>query len=400
MPFSLEPKLIDTGQSWQVFEHYQQLLAKEASLLSMSFWYDLTPSMLVKMTADNARDERMDSTELALLFDEQELLVCPAGQVPEALRTGQPFYILARYQIDSHQGVLIGGLKEEVDTCNLEELVLAGLVDIFRSLIAQRFSYQSHILSGLQQEISRSESMAMLGEMVGAVTHEINNPLGVAVTGVSHLKEEIRLLVRSFESGELTEDSFQEFVDECTDVCQLLEFNLGRAVSLVQDFKKTAVDQSAFKLVMFDVAKNINSLLASLTPEIKRHGVKLSVSLPEQVQTNGYPGALSQIVTNLAFNSIRHAFEGVDNPEINLVGCLDDESNEFILYFEDNGTGIPEDIRSSIFEPYFTTKSESGGSGLGMSIAKDLAEKKLAGSIMHDDTFTEGTRFILKLPVH
>lgn len=400
MPFSVEPKLIDTGQSWQVFEHYQQLFASQLSLTSMSFWYDMTPTMLVKMTPDNARDERVECTGLASLLGESNIILCPARLVPETLRASQPFCIVARYQVDNHQGVLVGGLAEDDSVSDFEELVFTGLVDIFRSQIAQRFSYQTHILTGLQQEISRSESMAMLGEMVGAVTHEINNPLGVAVTGVSHLKEEIRLLVRSFESGELTEDSFQEFVDECTDVCQLLEFNLSRAVSLVQDFKKTAVDQSAFKLVMFDVTKNINSLLGSLAPEIKRHGIKLTVNLPEQVQTNGYPGALSQIVTNLTFNSIRHAFEGVDNPEINLVGCLDNEANEFILYFEDNGTGIPEDIRTSIFEPYFTTKAESGGSGLGMSIARDLAEKKLAGSILLDESFTTGTRFILKLPAH
>ena len=130
MPFSVEPKLIDTGQSWQVFEHYQQLLAKQASLLSMSYWYDLTPSMLVKMTADNARDERMDSAELTLLFNEQELILRPAGQVPEALRTGQPFYILARYQIDSHQGVLIGGLKEEVDTVSYTHLTLPTIYSV------------------------------------------------------------------------------------------------------------------------------------------------------------------------------------------------------------------------------------------------------------------------------
>lgn len=68
MPFSVEPKLIDTGQSWQVFEHYQQLFASQLSLTSMSFWYDMTPTMLVKMTPDNARDERVECTGLASLF--------------------------------------------------------------------------------------------------------------------------------------------------------------------------------------------------------------------------------------------------------------------------------------------------------------------------------------------
>ena len=401
MDRELEAQLIDSGDYWPLLQLYQQWLVSQYAVSSLVFWRDLNQSTLYKVTPDKIKNERIDRSTLSIIPDDPLFYVqLPYLQLPAALRTGDGSYCLvASRTVNQHTCLLVGFVDILPEDDEIKPLFQQCLMNLQRSALIDRVAYQDEILHGLQQQVARSESMSMLGEMVGAVTHEINNPLGVSITGLSHLKGEVKQLIKGFEAGELTEDSFSEFVEECTDCCQLLEFNLNRAVSLVQGFKKTAVDQSAFKLVVFDICENINNLMASISPEIKRHGVKLSINLPASARTKGFPGALSQIITNLSFNAIRHAFIGVEAPQITLTGAIDADGDTFTLLFEDNGTGIPAEIQHAVFEPYFTTKGDCGGSGLGMSIARELAEKKLAGSLTLDEQCATGARFVLTMPV-
>ncbi len=167
----------------------------------------------------------------------------------------------------------------------------------------------------------------------------------------------------------------------------------------MNSFKKTAVDQGAQDTIKFNITERIKGLATSLGPELKRHGVQLDINLPKSATTESVPGALSQIMTNLFFNSVKHAFKDIEAPAINITSEYDEQRQVLKVIYSDNGIGIPKVHQPLIFQQFFTTRRGEDGSGLGMSIAKELAQQKLAGDLYYDTNTTSGARFILELPV-
>ncbi|TPV55052.1 HAMP domain-containing histidine kinase [Aestuariibacter sp. GS-14] len=283
---------------------------------------------------------------------------------------------------------------------NFDLLPLQKLARVFlHCAIARQNQDYLKLLKDMKQQVVKTEQLAMLGGIVASVTHEINTPLGVAVTGLSHLTDEVNALNDQFISGTLTETSFKDFMASCAEVCTLLDFNIHRAVELVNGFKKTAVDQAAQDTIKFNISERIKGLATSLGPELKRHGIKLRLALPQAAITENVPGALSQIMTNLFFNSVKHAFQGIESPVVSVSSDYDSERSVLKVIYSDNGVGIPKAHQPLIFQQFFTTRRGEDGSGLGMSIAKELAQNKLQGDLYFDPTYTDGARFIIEIPI-
>ena len=405
-----ENQLIDAGDPAALLKMYQQhfaTLSSSATMIEeMTLWCRFDDGKFVEVTSEatsegDATNSVPGDNLPAWVNSSFAYRWCETTQLPAAMRvTSAKGCLVGTRSTNKAICVLIAFVRndEAPDHTSAEAAFEHYLTNLHRACCISQLDVQQNHIRNLQQKLSDNESMATLGEMVGAVTHEINNPLGVAITGLSHLKCEVNRLVKDFENGDLTENSFGEFVEECTDCCQLLEFNLDRAVNLIRGFKKTAVDQSAHQQCQFDVGENIRNLMLSLTPEVKRRGISLDIALPESPMiADGFPGALSQIITNLTFNAMRHAFECTSRPQIRLLVERDVDENSARITFEDNGCGIGTGIQEAIFDRYFTTKTGCGGSGLGMSIAKDLAENELEGTLSLDTTYTQGARFILTL---
>ena len=407
-----ENQLVDAGDPATLLSMYQQhfatLTSSPSAIEVITLWCKYEDSNFIEVSSQT---ERWHSQKNSVAGDNLPAWVnspfayrwCETTQLPAPMRVTQAKgCLVGARNTGKAVCILIAFIRnnEAADHTSAEAAFEHYLTHLHRAFCIGQLEAQQQQIKNLQQKLSDNDSMATLGEMVGAVTHEINNPLGVAITGLSHLQCEVERLVKDFDNGDLTETSFGEFIEECTDCCQLLEFNLHRAANLIQGFKKTAVDQSAHQKYRFDVGENIRNLMLSLTPEIKRRGITLDMALPEhQVLADGYPGALSQIITNLTFNAMRHAFEYTSHPRIRVVGELHLQQNTFRVVFEDNGCGIKPDIQRSIFDRYFTTQTDCGGSGLGMSIAKDLAEHQLGGSLSLDTAYADGARFVITLPL-
>lgn len=246
--------------------------------------------------------------------------------------------------------------------------------------------------SGMEQ-VLRDEKMACLGRMVAGFAHEINTPLGVALGAISNSDQTLNKIDELIASEEVSEEDLRHQLARLRNGESMAQANLARAVSLIQSFKRTSVDQSSETQRIYDMKELIDDVVHMLHNQIKRLPIKLSVSCPEHLQIDGIPGQIQQLLTNLIMNSLIHGFEdGQRAGEIRIEVSLA-APGRIALRYADTGVGMSEAVRARIFESFFTTRRDSGGSGLGLYICHDIAVNKLHGSIACDSMPGAGTRF-------
>jgi PAS domain S-box-containing protein len=253
-------------------------------------------------------------------------------------------------------------------------------------------------LRATQKQLVEAEKMASLGSLVAGVAHEINTPLGVGVTSVSTMHEELKELQTKFSSGTLTRSFMDDFFENSNKLCAILHQNLYRASELIKSFKQVAVDQSMEELREIDLKEYCDEILKSMGPKFKQTAITISNHCDEGIKFTTYAGAIYQILSNLLINSLVHAYDD-EHKEGNIIINAHKNADNIIIDYQDDGKGIPAERQSRIFEPFFTTRRGSGGSGLGLSILYNLVTGSLNGSINVISEERQGTRFNIKIPV-
>jgi signal transduction histidine kinase len=252
-------------------------------------------------------------------------------------------------------------------------------------------------LQEAQTELVRQEKLASLGQMVAGVAHEINTPLGICVTATSHLVQELKLTKEELAAGEMTEETLNSFFDVVDQSLRIMTTNTQRAANLVRSFKQVAVDQSSDNIRNFNLCKYVGEILLSLQPKLKGRPVKVQVDCPGDLEVNSFPGAVSQILTNMVVNSLVHGFERDQPGNITIRARLEDEDTVAFEYGDD-GAGMDADTLSRLFDPFFTTKRGSGGSGLGAHILYNLVTGSLGGSLRVESSPGNGLQYFLRFP--
>jgi len=252
-------------------------------------------------------------------------------------------------------------------------------------------------LQEAQSELVRQEKLASLGQMVAGVAHEINTPLGICVTATSHLVQELKLTKEELAAGEMTEDSLNSFFEVVDQSLRIMTTNTQRAASLVRSFKQVAVDQSSDNIRHFNLGKYVGEILLSLQPKLKGRPVKVQVECPPELEMDSFPGAVSQVLTNMVVNSLVHGFERDQPGNITIRARLDDEDMVAFEYGDD-GAGMDAETLSKLFDPFFTTKRGSGGSGLGGHILYNLVTGALGGSLRVESSPGKGLQYFLRFP--
>jgi len=247
-----------------------------------------------------------------------------------------------------------------------------------------------------QDKLVHTEKMASLGSLVAGVAHEINTPVGIGVTASSLLEEKTRQINSLHASGKMKRSDLEKYLKTANDASASILLNLNQAADLIRSFKQVAVDQSNEERRSFRVKEYINNVLLSLRPKLKKTTHHVQVECPENLKINSYPGAFSQIVTNLVMNSLLHGFSGIDRGEIQIKFLKTDA--DYLLTYSDNGVGMDANTCRNIFDPFFTTKRASGGTGLGMHIVFNLVTQTLNGKINCKSEPGKGTFYAIKIP--
>ncbi|GLQ29872.1 sensor histidine kinase [Litoribrevibacter albus] len=247
-----------------------------------------------------------------------------------------------------------------------------------------------------QHELLEREKLAALGALVAGVSHELNTPLGNALTVLTSLGDERKRVVKLFQSKHLKESDLITHLEYCESGLALAEKNLYRASELVKNFKQVAVDQTSESRRLFSLKEVTDEVVATLTPSFKHHSFEFQLHIPDDIMLDSYPGPYGQVISNLINNACLHGFDGRPYGSIQISAV--DRDDEVMILVSDDGIGMSEDIQQRIFEPFYTTKLGQGGSGLGMNIVYNMVTGVLGGKIHIFSHQNKGTQVELKLP--
>ena len=260
---------------------------------------------------------------------------------------------------------------------------------------------QKILIAKLEQatnQLVQSEKLASLGSLVAGVAHELNTPLGNSLMVASALASMVDEFAGQVAAGTLRKQVLLDFVDHCRNAAALLQRNSQRAADLIGNFKQVAVDQTSMRRRRFDLRQALDEVLSTLQPKLRHTRHRLQVNVPPGIVLESYPGPIEQIITNLLANSLLHGFTG-DVAGTIRIDAEPVAGERVALTYADDGIGIGEAIAKRVFDPFFTTRLGSGGSGLGLYIVYNLTTAVLGGSIRLSSQPGHGVRFDLSLPL-
>jgi signal transduction histidine kinase len=198
-----------------------------------------------------------------------------------------------------------------------------------------------------------------------------------------------------YKANKISRAEFKDYLNTANQSAKLILSNMEKTAMMVQSFKQVSVDQSTEQKRKFRLKEYSEDVIRSLYPKLKDKHIDISIDIDEKLELNSFPGAYSQVLTNLVLNSIMHGFKDRDKGTISL--SVSKGEKGLNVEYSDNGIGIPEENISKVFDPFFTTDKKTG-IGLGLHIVHNLVNQKLRGTIQCEAELNNGTRFLINIP--
>ncbi len=260
----------------------------------------------------------------------------------------------------------------------------------------QHLSIALQELKQSQQQLVEKEKMASMGKLVAGVAHELNTPLGIGVTAASLLDKLIVELKKSYQQERLSSKELEDFLETASTSSELLTKNLHRSADLVSSFKKVSVNQTVEQALQIELDLYLHQIIASLSAQLNNKQHKIHIH-SDNIKVRMNVDALNQILNNLVCNSLIHGFKNKPQGEITLSATQKNKQIEIV--YQDNGCGMNELDLAMLFEPFFTTTRNKGGTGLGAHIVYNLVTQALNGKISAWSRLEQGLTIKITFPM-
>jgi len=284
---------------------------------------------------------------------------------------------------------------------HLEELVAARTVELtlakeHAEMASEELATALDNLSLTQEELVRRDKLAALGALVAGVAHELNTPIGNSLMVASAMTGHTAELRRLLDTG-LRRSELDNYLAHASEAEGIINRNLHRAAELVSSFKRIAVDAAGSQRSSFLLDALVDALVLPLRAAAKSSAVTVIQDVEPGLLMDSYAGPLGSALTQLFENSVVHGFAGRAEGSITIRGRAT-EKGEIALSLADDGVGIAEQHRGRVYDPFFTTRLGSGGSGLGLYITHNIVTGVLGGRIELGSVAGGGVIFTLLLP--
>lgn len=232
-----------------------------------------------------------------------------------------------------------------------------------------------------EQLLIHQSRLAAMGEMIGAIAHQWRQPLNALSLVIQNIHMQYR-------TGMLTEESMRQLQDKA----QQLILRMSQTIDEFRNFFKPSKHAQTFNL-----ASAVRAAAEILEGMLKNHNIQLSIECPGDINLEGVPGEFSQVILNLLGNARDAVLSSKQkHPAIRITAAKSDD--QVIINVEDNGAGIAASIMNKIFEPYFTTKEEGKGTGIGLYMTKMIIENNMRGQLQANN-LDQGARISITLPI-
>lgn len=262
---------------------------------------------------------------------------------------------------------------------------------VINAELERQISVRTADLVAAEKQMIESAKNASLSNLVSGIAHEINTPVGIGITAGTLLMDKSKTLLDKFNNNQMKRSEFTIYMNGIYDSAELVNSNLIRASELINNFKEVSVDQISQQKREFNLRTYLNEISVGLTTIVRDQNIDFQIQCGEDIWIDSYPGAIAQMLTQLMLNAGTHAFDEQNDRTVILKVQLDGEL--ILMYFHDNGKGIPESIQTRIFEPFFTTERNKGNKGLGLQIVANVVTIRLQGEIVCESKENEGTCF-------
>ncbi|MBN2794280.1 MAG: sensor histidine kinase [Clostridia bacterium] len=245
------------------------------------------------------------------------------------------------------------------------------------------------------EELIKKETLASLGGMVAGISHEINTPLGVAISSVSYIESLVEKYNKRILNNKITKEEFTNFMNSVIESVKITVKSLDRSKVLIESFKEISVSTSRHTKTEFSVMNYIEVTILNLQHELKSTQHVIDLKGNYDIYLYGSISNFSLLISNLIRNSITHGFKEKNIGHILIT--VSEEKEEVIIRYEDDGLGISDEYLKKAFEPFFTTDRSYGGSGLGLSVVHNIVYTEYDGSISVENKSSGGLIFEIKL---
>jgi len=235
---------------------------------------------------------------------------------------------------------------------------------------ANRINLYTKLIKSIEENrkkdaiLNEQSKLVSMGEMIGNIAHQWRQPLSVISTGVTGMQVEK-------EYGLLSDEKFEK-------TCTMINNNAQYLSKTIDDFRNFVKGERIKK--RFNLKNDIDSFLHLVEGSIKKANINIILNLDEEIVLDGYENELTQCFINI-FNNSKDVLVNQENTNRFIFITTELKNDKVIIKFKDNGGGIVPEAINRVFEPYFTTKHQSQGTGLGLHMTYNLIVDGMGGSI-------------------
>jgi signal transduction histidine kinase len=230
------------------------------------------------------------------------------------------------------------------------------------------------------QMMIRQSRLAAMGEMISNIAHQWRQPLNALALTVQDIED-------SYQHNEITDEYIKETVAKSMDLIQ----HMSVTIDDFRNFYKANKD-----IVSFSLLKAIDEAMKIISASMKNSNIEVTIDCKEDVIARGYPNEFSQVILNILSNAKDAVID--NTPTGRAIGIVIEKtvSGKGEITISDNGGGIPQGIMDNVFDPYFTTKEQGKGTGIGLYMSKTIIENNMGGRI-DIENIPNGTKVIITL---
>ena len=283
----------------------------------------------------------------------------------------------SQYALKKSHNELEIRVRERTDELENKSKQLKELNDNLENIVIEEISKRQ-----TQEELLIQQSkLASMGEMIGNIAHQWRQPLNA-----------LGLVIQNIQLTYMTDELDDEFMDKSVRKANLLTSTMSKTIDDFRNFFKPNKEISEFSLD--NSIKNSLSLIGST---FDYNGIDIEYNIIEDIKVIGFANEFSQVILNILTNS-KDALD--ENKVIDAKVSLEiKKSNKYgSVIIKDNAGGISENIIEKVFEPYFTTKEEGKGTGIGLYMSKIIIEKNMKGRLSVQNT-NDGVAFTISVPL-